>query len=35
VAEQLIVTDLETGYAPGSAPSRPFDFRYVGRAVAT
>jgi ubiquinone/menaquinone biosynthesis C-methylase UbiE len=34
VAEELTVTDLETGYAPGPRASRPFSFRYVGRAVA-
>ena len=34
VAEQLTVTDLETEYAPGPRASRPFSFRYVGRAVA-
>jgi hypothetical protein len=34
VAEHLTVTDLETGYAPGPRASRPFSFRYVGRAVA-
>jgi SAM-dependent methyltransferase len=35
VAEQLTVTDLDTGYAPGPAVSRPFSFRYIGRAVAS
>jgi ubiquinone/menaquinone biosynthesis C-methylase UbiE len=35
VAEQLTVTDLVTGYAPGPKASRPFSFRYIGRAVAS
>lgn len=34
VGEVLTVEDLETGYAPGPAVTRPFDFRYTGRAVA-
>jgi len=34
VAEQLTVSDLDTGYAPGPVVSRPFSYRYVGRAVA-
>jgi len=34
VGEQLRVTELDTDYAPGPRASRPFSFRYVGRAVA-
>jgi SAM-dependent methyltransferase len=34
VAERLTVADLATGYAPGPSMSRPFSYRYVGRAVA-